>query len=59
MKTLKFYDIYNTGELDFANFYRSMEKIGIIIEKDTLQHIFSEYYDQNNSGKINIKEWSN
>ena len=45
VKQLKFFDIYNTGELDFASFYRSIEKIGIIIEKETLQYVFDSFYD--------------
>jgi Ca2+-binding EF-hand superfamily protein len=31
VKQLKFFDIYNTGALDFANFCRAIEKIGVII----------------------------
>jgi len=58
VKQLKFFDIYNSGELEFSNFYRSIEKIGIIIEKETLQYIFDNYYDQEKSGKINIKNWA-
>lgn len=58
MKTLKFYDIYNSGELDFDNFFRSVEKIGIIIEKETLQYIFTNFYDQAKTGKINYKAWA-
>lgn len=58
MKSLKFFDIYNKGELDFNNFYRSIEKIGIIIEKETLQYIFDNFYDQDKTGLINIKTWA-
>ncbi len=58
MKQLKFFDIYNTGELDFGSFFRSIEKIGINIEKETLQYIFDNFYDQERSGKINIKNWA-
>lgn len=58
IKSLKFFDIYNTGELDFNNFFRSIEKIGVIIEKETLQYIFDNFYDQAHTGKLNIKNWS-
>jgi Ca2+-binding EF-hand superfamily protein len=57
VKSLKFFDIYNTGELDFNSFYRSIEKIGVIIEKETLTYLFSNFYDGGN-GKINIKTWA-
>ena len=58
IKQLKFFDIYNTGALDFSSFYRSIEKIGIIIEKETLQYIFENFYDQEGTGKLNIKNWA-
>jgi Ca2+-binding EF-hand superfamily protein len=57
-KQLKFFDIYNTGDLDFNNFYRSIEKIGVIIEKETLQYLFDNFYDNAHSGKVNIKTWA-
>jgi len=58
IKALKFFDIYNTGDLDFNSFYRSIEKIGIIIEKETLQYVFDNFYDQEKTGKLNIKTWA-
>jgi Ca2+-binding EF-hand superfamily protein len=58
VKSLKFFDIYNTGELDFSNFFRSIEKIGVIIEKETLQFVFDNFYDQAHTGKLNIKNWA-
>jgi len=58
IKSLKFFDIYNTGDLDFNNFFRSVEKIGVIIEKETLQYIFDNFYDSAQTGKLNIKTWA-
>ena len=58
IKQLKFFDIYNSGDLDFASFYRSIEKIGIIIEKETLKYIFDSFYDESKTGKLNIKNWA-
>lgn len=48
----------NTGELDFDTFYRAIEKIGIIIEKDSLSHLFFNYYDKDKNGKLNYKNWA-
>ena len=58
MKTLKFFDIHNQGSLDFNNFYRSVEKIGVIIEKDTLEYLFNTFYDQGKTGRIDYKAWA-
>ena len=33
-KTFKFFDIHNKGEVDFDQFCRTVEKIGVIINKD-------------------------
>ena len=33
-KMFKYFDIQNTGKVDFDQFYRSMEKTGIIMEKN-------------------------
>jgi hypothetical protein len=33
-KCFKFFDIQNKGEVNFDNFYRAVEKIGVIIEKN-------------------------
>ena len=32
-KCFKFFDIYNKGEVDFEQFSRTVEKIGIVIDK--------------------------
>ena len=32
-KMFKYFDIQNTGKVDFDQFFRSMEKTGIIMEK--------------------------
>lgn len=33
-KTFKFFDIHNKGAVTFDQFYRTIEKIGVIIEKE-------------------------
>ena len=32
-KCFKFFDIHNKGEVSFDQFYRAVEKIGVVIEK--------------------------
>lgn len=33
-KTFKFFDIHNKGEVNFDQFYRTVEKLGVIIDKN-------------------------
>jgi hypothetical protein len=42
-KCFKFFDIHNKGEVDFDAFYRAIEKIGVIIEKQV--HNFYQQYN--------------
>lgn len=39
-RMFKYFDIQNSGKVDFDQFYRSMEKTGIIMEKSDLFEIF-------------------
>jgi Ca2+-binding EF-hand superfamily protein len=34
VKCFKFFDINNKGEVDFELFYKAVEKIGVIIDRD-------------------------
>jgi Ca2+-binding EF-hand superfamily protein len=33
-KSFKFFDIHNKGQVNFDQFSRTVEKVGVIIEKD-------------------------
>ena len=33
-KQFKFFDIHNKGEVSFDQFYRAVEKIGVVIDKE-------------------------
>ncbi len=57
-KQLRFFDIQNTGALDFSQFSRGMEKIGVIIERDTLQHLWDAFYDPEHTGSVDYKAWA-
>jgi len=56
-KAFKFFDIHNEGQVNFDQFARTVEKIGVIIEKEHLRRIFSEY-DANQNGSLDYKELS-
>lgn len=57
VKQFKFFDIYNTGVLDFNNFYRTVEKIGIIMEKEEVRDIFG-YLCGVDGDVINYRQYS-
>ena len=38
-KMFKYFDIQNSGKVDFDQFFRSMEKTGIIMEKGVSESI--------------------
>jgi hypothetical protein len=56
-KAFKFFDIKNEGQVDFDQFARTVEKVGVIIEKENLRRIFNEY-DTNANGSLDYKELS-
>lgn len=56
-KMFKYFDIQNSGKVDFDQFYRSMEKTGIIMEKSDLFEIFKRV-DANGDGNMDYKEFS-
>lgn len=58
VKQFKFFDIYNTGVLSFDNFYRTVEKIGIIIDKEDVRDFYHQLHGVNQSGEINYREYA-
>jgi Ca2+-binding EF-hand superfamily protein len=58
IKTFKFFDIYNTGVLNYDNFYRTVEKIGIIKDKEEIREIYSQYPTVNESGDVNYRNYA-
>jgi Ca2+-binding EF-hand superfamily protein len=57
VKCFKFFDIYNKGEVDFELFYKAVEKIGVIIDRDECFQYFRSY-DANANGTLDYKEFS-
>ena len=43
-KCFRFFDIHNKGEVNFEQFFRTVEKIGVIIEKQVCTKCFEFFY---------------
>ena len=59
-KCFQFYDFHRTGTLEFSAFFKTLEKIGVIITKENAQAIFnqiiSEGYEIN--GSLDYKSYA-
>mmetsp|Transcript_13353 Transcript_13353/g.11851 ORF Transcript_13353/g.11851 Transcript_13353/m.11851 type:complete len:532 (+) Transcript_13353:19-1614(+) len=58
VKQFKFFDIYNTATLSFDNFYRTIEKIGIIKDKEEIRDLYPHLAGVQQSREINYREYS-
>lgn len=53
----KYFDIYDKGCVDFNDFMKAMEKIGLYYSPQELQPLF-KVYDSDQSGNLDYKEFS-
>lgn len=58
VKQFKFFDIYNTGVLSFDNFYRTVEKIGLVIDKEETREIYPHLSCVSPSGELDYKSYA-
>ncbi len=58
VKQFKFFDIYNNGTLNFDNFYRTVEKIGIIKDKEEIQQLFPQLTGVSEAGEFDYKTFA-
>ena len=57
MKMFKYFDIMNTGAVDFAQFSRVLEKSGMYYPEEQLRPLFTSY-DTDSSGSISYAEFA-
>jgi Ca2+-binding EF-hand superfamily protein len=57
LKSFKFFDFKNSGEVDYPTFQRAIAKIGVMVDDNDLQEFFSAY-DSNGNGRIDYKEFT-
>jgi Ca2+-binding EF-hand superfamily protein len=53
----KYFDIYDKGAVDFNDFQKAMNKIGLYYSEQELKPLFRGY-DTDQSGSIDYKEFS-
>lgn len=58
VKQFKFFDIYNTGVLSFDNFYRTVEKIGMVIDKEDSRQIYPHLSCVDANGELDYKSYA-
>jgi|JI102314A2RNA_FD_contig_21_3666963_length_396_multi_2_in_0_out_0_1 Ca2+-binding EF-hand superfamily protein len=53
----KYFDVYNRDSVNFTDFHKAMEKIGLYYKPEELQPLFN-LYDTNGNGDLDFKEFS-
>jgi Ca2+-binding EF-hand superfamily protein len=57
VKSFKFFDISNSGEVEFPTFLKAIAKMGVVVDESDLEEFF-RIYDTNSSGTLDYKEFS-
>ena len=57
MKMFKYFDIMNTGAVDFGQFQRVLEKCGMYYPEEQLRPLF-DTYDRDSSGSLDYTEFA-
>ena len=58
IRSFKFFDFKNSGEVDFPTFQKAIAKIGVLADDNDLWQYF-QAYDSNGSNTIDYKEFTN
>jgi Ca2+-binding EF-hand superfamily protein len=58
VKQFKFFDIYNSGFLSFDNFYRTVEKVGIIKDKEEVKAVYPQLAGVGENGEVSYRQFA-
>lgn len=58
MKMFKYFDIMDRGAVNFQDFMRTIEKIGLYYSANDLLPLFEGVYDVDGNGYLDYKEFS-
>jgi Ca2+-binding EF-hand superfamily protein len=57
LRSFKFFDFKNSGEVDFPTFQKAIAKMGVMVDDSDLAEFF-KVYDSNGNNRIDYKEFS-
>ena len=56
LRSFKFFDFKNSGEVDFGTFQKAIAKIGVMVDESDLLRFF-QIYDSNGNNSLDYKEF--
>ena len=57
MKMFKFFDVTGNGHVDFGEFQKTMEKLGMQYPDEQMRPLFNQY-DRDGSGELDYREFA-
>jgi len=57
LRAFKYFDLDNTETVDFSEFCKALEKVGMVVNPDQVQQLFN-FYDTDSSGALDYKEFT-
>lgn len=58
LKAFKYFDLDDSGAVDFEEWKKALQKIGIVLPPPPVCYEIFQYYDSDNSGSLDYKEFS-
>jgi Ca2+-binding EF-hand superfamily protein len=58
VRLFKFFDLHETGELPFQEFFRGVAKAGVVLGSQEHMRVLFDHYDARKAGRINYREFT-
>ena len=58
VRAFKYFDLDNSEAVDFEEWKKALEKIGMVLPSDKIMEGFYQYYDTDHSGSLDYKEFA-
>eukprot|EP01015_Nassula_variabilis_P006884 TRINITY_DN1523_c0_g1_i1.p1 TRINITY_DN1523_c0_g1~~TRINITY_DN1523_c0_g1_i1.p1 ORF type:complete len:677 (-),score=121.97 TRINITY_DN1523_c0_g1_i1:107-2137(-) len=59
LKNFKYFDLNESGTVDYKEFIRALEKTGVVISDEQNMRALFNHYDLDNDGQLDYKEFAN